>query len=438
MTAFHMLNHALSVQRFLNHIVDDLVAYRTSTIVLLPSGVDPADVWELIRSELDRRKCDLREIPLADLDQHPVLALESFFGTTRSAQALSRSLEAFFERAHIDGLLPDILYLEQLQHLPGTAIAEWLTLTTRWAKLNQGLTQSDRNRTAICLVVPATLVLDKLPEGNVHLAIHWWWGFPSVSETLMLCRYDTSFGDDHCLTSWREHLLASLAAGDSTFLEHLWSSIDQCDQVLERKALDFAVSREWTATMLRSCGADILFKGSLSQRGHVSAAPPAVLRQLWAIGALQWTPEYGVEMHTAAVACLGLRDEFRHRIWRGQVHLIYPTVDYLRLIVCNWLTEHYGRDWPVHWRRPEDERLAEAVERDPNACELSYLVSLLDRNVHREVKMQWYSLVDQLTRIRNKLAHYCPVSFAEFEQLWKLADEALQPRERLVLAMRGP
>lgn len=437
MTAFHTLHHALSVQRFLSTIVDDLVANRTSTIILLPAGVAPADVWELIRSELDRRQCDLYEIPLVDLDEHPLVALESFFGTPRSAQALSWTLEAFFERAHVGALLPDILYLEDLQHLSGTAVAEWVTLTTRWAKLNQGLTQSDRNRTAMCLIVPATLVLDQLPTGNVHLAIHWWWGFPSVSETLMLCRNDSSFSYDHCLTSWCEHLLASLAVGDSTFLAHLRPWIDQCDHVLEQKALDFAISRDWTATLLRSCGADTLFKGSLSQRGHLSAGPPALLRQLWAIGALQWTPEYGVELHTAAVVCIGLCDEFRHRIWRGQVQLVYPTIDYLRLTVCHSLTKYYGRDWPIRWRRPEDERLAEAVERDPNACELSYLVALLDRNMNKEVKAQWYSLVEQLARIRNKLAHYAPISFAEFEQLWKLADEALQPPERLGMTMRA-
>jgi hypothetical protein len=262
MTTFHDLHHALSVQRFLNQIVDDLVSYQKSTIVLLPAGIDSVDVWELIRSELDRRQPDLREMSRSDLDGHPVVALESFFGTAQPALARSRTLEAFFERAYTDQLLPDILYLEDLQHLPETVIVEWLALITRWAKLNQGLTQTDRRRTALCIVVPAERILGQLPEVNVHLAIHWWWGFPSVSETLMLCRYDTLVRDNHCLTSWREHLLASLATGDAAFLAYIQPYVDQCANAFEQRVLGFATNRGWTVPILRSCGAENICKVS--------------------------------------------------------------------------------------------------------------------------------------------------------------------------------
>lgn len=97
------------------------------------------------------------------------------------------------------------------------------------------------------------------------------------------------------------------------------------------------------------------------------------LRTLWAHGALSWTLEFGLELHTAAMAVLGRDEEVKHRLWRGQAELLLPLIDHMRLMVCTDLAHSYGKNWPMRYGLPTSEEEKAAVQASPLACQWGYL-----------------------------------------------------------------
>jgi hypothetical protein len=135
--------------------------------------------------------------------------------------------------------------------------------------------------------------------------------------------------------------------------------------------------------------------------------------------------EYGYELHSAALAVIDDYDGINHRLWRGQSRLLLPLVDHLRLRICHHLNEKYGKDWPVRWcLPPEDEE--EAVRNNPLACQWGHMVTLFRRGHLRAVKNRWYDIALLSHQIRNKIAHYSPVSFQEYATLFQILDQATE------------
>jgi len=410
-----------SVQRFLNTLADEL-ANRRSLLVLLPVGVDPAEVWSTLRTELCRRDFWFEEVSLRNLTENhaPIAAVSKALNVHWPTPDTSRTIANLMAA----GDLPDVVQLEDLDRLPDTACRDWLNFLTQWAQSSQGVADRGCTPTALCMIVPAVAVLPQVPESGVHLGIHWWWGFPSALEIHLLCRLDGESDDWDASARWREHLLPALAGSDVSLAEYLWDDLHLDVEHLVRRLNAFAQQQGWETRTLQTWGSEEIAAVSSHDQRHHMLSPPAQWRTLWAHGALNWTLEYGLELHTAALAALGRDEELRHRVWRGQAELLLPLIDQMRLTVCDDLTHSYGRDWPVRWNRPASPEEDAAVRNSPLACQWGYLEWLLKNCAHLRSERRWIPLVSLARWIRNEMAHYRPVTFRDFEGFWYEVERA--------------
>ncbi len=400
------------VQRFLNLLAEDL-AGRRSLLILLPAGVDPTEVWARLRTELWRRDFWFEEVSLPNLPQRlaPVMALSEALGVSWFPPDIPRTAANLMTA---EGL-PDIVQLEGLDQLSNTARRNWLIFLTQWAQASQNLADRGGMPSALCVTVPAETVLSQVPETEVHLAVHWWWGFLSALEIHLLCRLGNETEDWDAVARWREHLLPALAGGDVALAEFLWNDLHLNFEELSNRLNAFAQRRGWVAETLHAWGAEELVATSRYNHKHQMLSPPAQWRQLWAKGALSWTLEYGLELHSAALAALGREEELRHRLWRGQAELLLPIIDHTRLMLCDHLTRSYGSDWPVRWHQPASPEEDEAVRDNPLACQWGYLEWLLKNCDPLRSERHWLALASLARWIRNEMAHYRPVTFHDFE-----------------------
>jgi hypothetical protein len=376
-----------SVQQFLGTLADEL-ANRRSLLVLLPTGIDPAEVWSILRGELWRRDFGFEEISLPSLPENhvPAVALGAALRVRWPSPETPRTIANLIATEN----LPDVVQLEGLDQLPPPAREAWTTFLAQWAQANQTIADRGGDPTALCMVVPATAVLPKLPESGVYLAVHWWWGFPSALEMRLLCRLGNEVGGNRdTVAQWREHVLPALAGNDVSLVEHLWNDLALGESDLTTRLRSFAEQRGWNTTALQAWGTDELVATPGHHRDYPTLVPPPPLRTLWAHGAVGWTAEYGVELHTAALAVLERDQELNHRLWRGQAELLLPLIDHVRLSISTHLTRLYGPDWPLRWHQPESPEEKAAVRNSPLACQWGYLEWLLKNCASLRSESHW-------------------------------------------------
>ena len=315
--------------------------------------------------------------------------------------------------------LPDILALDGLQDVDETTRLSWLELVSHWALVNKHLVEQELPLTTLCLVTPAASILTWLPPPEVHLVTRWWWGVPSGLETRLLCRQDPGPAWSDLLPSlWREQILAALAGSDLILIEDMWDHLFQSPSDIFEALCQSGWRRGWTEQALKGWGIDTVMTDVLSHVQHLGFAPSPPVRRLWAQGVLSCTPEYGMEVDSAALAVLGRTDEVLHRLWRGQVSLLLPIIDHARLKICGDLTRMFGYDWPWRWILPENEKEQESVRDNPYTCQLGHLNNLFWCCSSLKPASYWKPVIGHLQRVRNQLAHYRPVSYREVETLW--------------------
>ena len=424
-TRLDVLFQLPSVQRFLNRLMDDF-ANRRSLLILLPTGVDPVELRDVMRAELWRRDFELEEVSLVCLpnprERPPVAALSEALGINWAFDT-PRTVLNLMETEQ----LPDIIFLDDLDQLSPETCKDWVAFLGQWAQHCQRRIDRGSSITALCVMGPAVGVLPHLPESSVHLAVHWWWGFPSALETRVLCRSSNEGGGWNTMTRWREHMLPALSGNDVSLVDALWDVLHKDVETLLNCLHTLAGQRGWEAEALRSWGVGEGSITSSSNYDFTPLFPPVDLRLLWAHGAIGWTLEYGLELHPAALAALGRQDELRHRLWRGQAELIFPLVDRIRLEICNHLTRAHGSDWPVRWSPPTSLEEDAAVRQSPLACQWGHLKALLSHGALRRSHQNWLPLITLVHSIRNEIAHYRPITFHDFEGFWREVERASVP-----------
>jgi hypothetical protein len=411
-----MLFQLPSVQRFVTMLAGEL-ADRRSLVVLLPAGIDPADIWGALQAELWRRDLACETVSLPDLPpgRAPVVTLGEALGIHWNPANTPRTVANLLVHEE----LPDIIQLESLDQLSDTARKEWMHLLMQWVQACQHMADGGRLPTALCLVIPALPVLLHIPEGSVHLAVHWWWGLPSALEMRLLCRLGTISQSWDARARWQEYVLPALAGSDIALAEHLWEDPYMDLQGLLHCLRAFAEQRGWEAETLRGWGAKHLKTAARYDQHSPRLAPPQPLRTLWAHGALGTTIEYGQELHPAALAVLGRDEELQHRLWRGQAEILLPFIDHIRLRLCDHLTRAHGHDWPVRWRLPVSPEEALAVRSSPLACQWGHLEVLLKYYAPLRAERRWLPVASLARWIRNEIAHYRAITFRDFEGFWR-------------------
>lgn len=428
MSALEALDRLPSVTQLVRRWAGDL-SQRVSLLVLLPDGLDPADAWPMLRRALSERGISAAEVRLSELAPGPPsAALGAGLGWLGDDGATPATPDALMD-AGARGA--EVIWLDGVDALNQTDLGRWLGLLPRWAEVSQRRANRGAPVTALCLLAPACALPDGPPPGDLYLGVRHWWGLPSLLELRLLCRYREDRPPGEAAARWREAVLPALAVGDPALVDELWEDAAADVNLLEQRLLAYAHRRDWTAERLRQWGADRL-NASPMPRQLAAGEPWIAARDLWAQGAATWTPEGGLELHSAALAALGRRARIRHRVWRGQVDLILPMIDDVRVSLCTQLTEAYGPEWPVMWGPPQLDAEREAVLHDPFACQLGHLRYVLGATPTRDPQSQ--ALAETMLSLRNELAHYRPVGFYQFHQLlalvqrWRQRQAGPQPR----------
>ncbi|MGA9772308.1 MAG: hypothetical protein WBV94_24965 [Blastocatellia bacterium] len=403
-----------SVQHFLHGLENDL-ARRKSLLVLLPTNLQPAQIWDALQERLLRRGFD--NIQTLDLNHMPVQG--------GLAGVVGKHLQVKWPAAHTPRTvanllmcdsLPDIIRLEGLEQLPDATKKTWLDLLQQWAQAAQN-TRENISPTPLCILAPAVSLLPDIPKTNVRLAVYWWWKVLSSLELKLLCRFEN--GESNAISLWRENILPMLAGDDAALAEYLWDYLKLEPPDLMERLRKFAQDRGWTIELLRAWKVEQFFSTKFYFNHGNASNPPESILSLWGHGVTHCTPEHGLELHTAALALLGRKEDLLHRLWRGQTALLLPMINSLRLKICEHLTKVYDNQWPIRWWQPESPEEIRAVTNDPFACQWGHLRNLLNSCGNLQHERRWARLADLSHRIRNELAHYRPISFLDFELFWQ-------------------
>ncbi len=401
-----------SVQNFLSRLIEDLTDKR-SLLVLLPDQLDPTELVSALQTEFRRREFEFEKVSLARLSNSqsyaPITALSNALEIEWPSADTPHTIMNLMETEN----LPDFVLLEDAGQLSSQDCADWSSFLVRWAEHCQHRVNQRLPITALCLVGPAAGMLSHVPENKVYLVVHWWWGFPSALEMRILCRLTTSTDNWDIMTRWREYVVPALAGNDIFLASNLMElDVLRDVQTINRYLQNFAEQRGWEAKNLRTWG--LGEEMSFHDTGY-SLVPPRSIRTLWAHGVMGWTPEYGLELHTAVLAVLGRQEELSHRLWRGQSELVFPFIDRARLEICKYLTSFHGPDWPVREHVPDCSREEEIVRKNPLACQLGHLHFVLRNSSFISSNQRLTTLVSLCRWIRNKIAHYRPITFKDFE-----------------------
>lgn len=393
------------VHQFIGDAAEKLVAGRT-VLSPLPATVEPSAVWRALKRQLQEADLLAVQVSMQTLPTgvSPAYALADFLQIPWKAEGVAAL-------ACSDGL-PGVLSLSGFEHLADTQQALWIDFLVQWTHQSRSINQSGGDPTALCLLSPAEALLPYLPSaGDLFLSIQWWWGIPTLLDFRLRCRLGSAVGDD--AAHWRERLLPELVSGDDTLTDYLWDLCDQNFDGIFSALKDYASSRGWSPAVLHSWGAE-RFQQDRRPEYIFHIEPPVDLRDLWSAGALHWTPEYGSELHSAALAALDLDAHLQHRLWRGQMALVLPLLDQARLTLCEALTRRHGLDWPVRWICPENEQDKQRVTANSLACDLGHILYLLHKVPELSGERTLLPFAREISRLRNELAHYRLVCYSDF------------------------
>ncbi|MCL6622240.1 MAG: hypothetical protein K6T55_09080 [Syntrophobacterales bacterium] len=394
------------------------LANRRSLVVLLPRPLDGRWIWDLVRRELIRRDFWVEEIPLTE-----------WRGEEDLRRFLWQRLQWAGEPAA--GARPDspplysptlIISLTEADGLPEEKLDSLLE-TLRWWAGKSHAGEPPMSHTALCLMGRWASLGSAVPQTDVRLAVHQWRGVPTALEVQLWCRLAQGGQEPDPASRWREHLLPALCGPDWRLAEYLWDKVHLGVKELMSHLTAYARDLGWSREYLEKLNLNLFL--------HTQMDPSFLATQkefwpLWSEGLLHRTPEYGEELHSAALAVLGREDLISHRVWRGQVQFLLPLINQIRLAMVSQIAIRHGPDWPLRWDRPPDDREYEALKANPLDVQWGYVYYCIHKFHQLNSFKQWLPLAESAKNLRNELAHYRPVEFYHFKNFWNRAHNFLK------------
>ncbi len=411
-----------TARQLLDQLLDDLRLGR-SVLGLLPEGVDPSLLRSALWDGLGHWHLHTQEVFMSQLDaQIPAAALGQALGVDWGASTVPRTVENLLRQAD----LPEILFLDGFDELTKEARVQWLQFMVQWAQVCQGRYSTDEGGPeippALCLLAQASKVPHPPPLTNVKLSILVWRGIPTTLEMRLLCRL-ASEQDTAPLSRWKEHTIPAIAGSDLDLSDYLWAQEYRTGAELAHMLRAFAQDRGWDQAEMEAWLVRSLPREARSWLEGWPLSP--ALYQAWARGMVHWTPEYGLECHSAVLALLNRQEALDHRLWRGQAGFLLPKIDETRLALCDHLNRSYGQDWPYKWQKPETDIECQEVKDTPFACQWGHLEYLLRKCPNLQIEQRWLSLVCQSRQLRNALAHYRPIALRDYEKFCGAVEQAI-------------
>ena len=410
-----------TARSLLSRIVGGL-ADQVSQLLLIPATVERDTVYSALRAEALRRDfsvCDVRlKQPIGDLTPATFTTLLQSTIDDNASGAL-----------RLDDILrqpksPEVIFLVEVERLSEGSQKCFLEILSQWSRISQNALERGENCSTACCIAFANDEVSNSAHSEVHLNVEWWWGLPSMLETALLCRYSTEESPQQAEAIWRESLAPSLCAGDVTFIAEVWSLLSEPRSSIWQRTREYGEQMGWDRDLIESLlqtlpELHIDLGSSKRQVAGASSSPPHALRPAWAQGVVQFSPEAGCELHPAALALAGRIEALEQRLWRAQATLLLPKLDIIRHSVCRQMAQRYGPEWPTRWSQPRSEDELQQLKRTHLACQWGYLEYLLRACPYFRAERRLAPVVSRCRRIRNKLAHYRPIEFSEFESVWR-------------------
>ncbi len=397
--------------RLFKRIVDDLAANITA-IVLIPDSTDWQEAEYLLEEALIEQADYLlyHSLVLADCeDQSPVLNLSEVFQLEWPDKNLPRTVQNLL----INGGLPEAIFLRTFSAIPSQHRANWLECLIDFNRISL----KDRIKCpAFCVLVPASDQLASHLLIRPGFNIYYWYNFSSLAEAESFYQREAA-GQNMVTAMWESSLLASLVGARYDLAEKLVGVLDKdLFQLMDRLA---AIAGEvgWDERDLQKEDLEYFLNGHCYTPMEEFRLDSGI-RRLWALGLMEFSAEFGWEVPSWVLAALGLSEEVKHRIWRAQVKLAMPKINQLRLKVIQTLVEGHGCEW-LEWDTPCLERYNWQTGSDnPYGTELYHLWSILRYHKEKLRREQIFlAPLRQAFILRNKLAHYEIIEFAEYEEL---------------------
>ena len=405
-----------SVRKFISEITD---AVRTkSVLVLIPDPVSRAMVARLLINRFDVLRIAYRDIPFSP-EHLPAIWLSEQIGVTWPSHSTVKNIPNLLRCDD----LPEVIHIRDFNTDEAGDTMErerWLALVGDWATESKEVAVNRHGLTTrLCLVAKLKDFDFCPPIEEEGLSVHWWWGFPSALEMRLACRLgDHESHRSEASIRWLELVLPALAGNDVKLAEYLWHDLFGSTEDIMRRLEEYADAERF------SCLSASAARGF--DAWPPSDSPPSNMWQPWSAGEILSTPENGTEYHPGLLAHHGRYRDIEHRLWRGQAELLLPILNAIRIRVCDRLTDAFGEDWPVNPYRPRSDYELEAVEDNPRGAEFGHIEHLLKYIPKFREKAQLLPLVSQSRYMRNEIAHYRPVTFPEFENLWRESQAQLE------------
>ncbi|MZP30025.1 hypothetical protein GTO91_09940 [Heliobacterium undosum] len=400
------------VEKWCRNIADDLLAPR-SVFLLFPRYCPPEAV-----QRLSEAICD--QIPYTNIHEYWInpanakgrspatLLADSLRWPSRKTNGRLGPRELIYSDDW-----PSLTVITGLEGLPPEEQALWGRFISGWNDAAHGA-PSDVARRVLLFPIHGESAFT--PPADVRLAVRRFWNPLSQLELTYLLRTalrESSEANWH----WAEAVWTELSGGDPQLLERLLTQCIACERDEWGVLTEYGRDLGWNPSQLEKLGAVKATRLSYPSRMRNLGAPPKEFEALWRAGAIVYTPERGMELHAAAAALVGLRQELDQRIWRGQARFLFPVIDAVRFDLCRSLTRLFGEQW-IHFADQDRGDLQSTP--DGPITQFGHLLCVIrapqayfpgvDKNALE-------ASVDILRKARNQLAHYVPLTRAVFEEL---------------------
>lgn len=248
---------------------------------------------------------------------------------------------------------------------------------------------------------------DPLPDRNLRLAIHPWWG--------VLGQLDVDLAVD-------EHLqkFPTQGVAEELWLRSVCKGVarghpDLAKAIIETSPLNLAEVEkilDFHAKIDRydiSNGTGLRSKHSLYHSRIPSPPTSQGDKILWANDAISWIRGYGLVHHLDALSQEIRKAEIVHRVWIGEVELLMPIIESVRLDTVHWLNSNIGENWADQISENHQNINKEAILSEIGP--LSYALKLSPQINKKHIPYAIIRGINQWRYIRNSLAHSCYVDY---------------------------
>lgn len=397
-------------------VAQDLQAGR-SVLWLMPRTAPLEELVSTVCHELWRASVEFREVNLLidpGLGSPPASRLATALGLELEYPGVQLTPESLVQHEN----WPQVVVIVGLEGLTPEVQGCWARFVSEWANLAANRA-GEPGSGPPALLLPVRGSPAVLPREDALLVMRYWWGCASRTEVEFVVRKLLGTGVDGY--GWAETVYPEVAGPDPELLARLLEGDPVDGPELGHALRQYASERGWERQHLVDGGALQLLRRSVYGRLRSDRRVPRQWLELWEMGALHWTAEYGLELNAAALAVLERTDLIDQRIWRAQVRVLLPLLDGVRRLLCRYLTDKVGPAW-IQWARAEHWGEVQDTAEGP-VSGFGHLQSVLESGLlpprlHSELSEP----VALFRKIRNDLAHYMPIRLSLYEEFRKAVE----------------